>query len=278
MVRSMKKLMALICLITCAAVLGACGSQSGLSDYEQKKLDNAQTVAGQYIQVLDELSAEETLSWIRQFTGEEISYIIEQQYGYNADGDAVLAAAESFASAKKTIGTIVSVGETEADIDDDKIVVHVQIEGETKAAEAEIIVSNDLFMKFESGALNPVATLNDMMGKAVMNTIIGMGTVFAVLILIIGVISAMSLIPKLQTALENKKKSRAQEGAAPIEQTAVENAVDHIVMQESVNNAEEAEDTELVAVIAAAIAASEGAASPEDFVVRSIRRISKGRR
>ena len=35
----------------------------------------------------------------------------------------------------------------------------------------------------------------------------------------------------------------------------------------------EADDTELVAVIAAAIAASEGAASTDGFVVRSIRKV-----
>ena len=38
------------------------------------------------------------------------------------------------------------------------------------------------------------------------------------------------------------------------------------------------DDLELVAVIAAAIAASEGAASADGFVVRSIRKVNKARR
>ena len=51
----------------------------------------------------------------------------------------------------------------------------------------------------------------------------------------------------------------------------MDNAVTQIVEQETVEEAEE-DDCELVAVIAAAIAASEGAATTDGFVVRSIRR------
>ena len=49
----------------------------------------------------------------------------------------------------------------------------------------------------------------------------------------------------------------------------IDNAVTQIAAQEEA----EADDTELVAVIAAAIAASEGAASTDGFVVRSIRKV-----
>ena len=52
--------------------------------------------------------------------------------------------------------------------------------------------------------------------------------------------------------------------------TAVNNAVAQIVENEAV---QEEDDLELIAVIAAAIAASEGAASADGYVVRSIRRI-----
>ena len=45
-----------------------------------------------------------------------------------------------------------------------------------------------------------------------------------------------------------------------------------------VENEELSDDLELVAVISAAIAASEGAASTDGFVVRSIRRASKWQR
>ena len=52
-------------------------------------------------------------------------------------------------------------------------------------------------------------------------------------------------------------------------ETAADNAVAQIVENEAVQE----DDLELIAVIAAAIAASEGAASADGYVVRSIRRI-----
>ena len=58
----------------------------------------------------------------------------------------------------------------------------------------------------------------------------------------------------------SKKKENVQE-------KAVDNAVAQII-----ENEEQSDDLELVAVIAAAIAASEGAASTDGYVVRSIRR------
>ena len=58
------------------------------------------------------------------------------------------------------------------------------------------------------------------------------------------------------------KKSKAEEKAE-----AVDNTIAQIIEKEELSD-----DLELVAVIAAAIAASEGAASTDGFVVRSIKR------
>ena len=106
------------------------------------------------------------------------------------------------------------------------------------------------------------------MTTAALNTVIGMGTVFVVLIIIIGVISLFKFIPVIQDRLAKKKASEAQaeSGSAAVE---------------TINAPEEADltdDLELVAVIAAAIAASEGAASADGFVVRSIRKAGRVRR
>lgn len=101
--------------------------------------------------------------------------------------------------------------------------------------------------------------LGSMMGKAALNTLIGMGTVFIVLILISLLISCFKFIPKLQAALGRKKKE---------EPTAAQTA--QAVAIQAAEDVDETDDLELVAVIAAAIAASEGAASADGFVVRSI--------
>lgn len=101
--------------------------------------------------------------------------------------------------------------------------------------------------------------LGEAMARAGLNTLIGMGTVFVVLILISMIINGFAVIPKLQKAFSKKadEGQSVKENAAPTVQ-AEEPAVD------------ETDDLELVAVITAAIAASEGAASTDGFVVRSI--------
>lgn len=95
------------------------------------------------------------------------------------------------------------------------------------------------------------------MKTAAGNTLMGMGTVFLVLIFISCIISLFGFIPKL---LGNRTKGKTE---SITENTPVP------VNTESENNLKD--DSELIAVIAAAIAASEQT-STDSFVVRSIRR------
>jgi len=102
--------------------------------------------------------------------------------------------------------------------------------------------------------------LTDMasvMANAGVNTLLGMGTVFTVLILIMCVIYSFNLFNG------SKKPAKADD-----KKTSVDNAVAQIAANE-----EASDDTELVAVIAAAIAAYEGSSSTDGYVVRSIRRV-----
>lgn len=103
--------------------------------------------------------------------------------------------------------------------------------------------------------------LGEMMARAGLNTLIGMGTVFIVLILISLIISCFGLIPKAQAAFSRKKTAGQPE--------KTEDTVEAVQAEEQ-TAADETDDLELVAVIAAAIAASEGAGSTDGFVVRSI--------
>lgn len=92
------------------------------------------------------------------------------------------------------------------------------------------------------------------------NTLMGMGTVFVVLILISLIISCFTFIPKIQAKFEKKDNKVREEDKKELKKEIA--AVD----AESVTD-----DTELIAVIAAAIAASENTTT-DSFVVRSIRR------
>ncbi len=256
----MKRFLVLLCMITCIFGLTACGSEETLTEYEQWKVDNAKQLAGELLVPL--LSNDDIAASLEGYTAEEVEYIVSNEFSLYADGNALISALGSFRSGKDAIGGIASVGSSTATIDGSEIIVEVEVVGGEKKATAEIILSNDLFLRLESAALNPSASMGELMGKAALNTLIGMGTVFAVLILISGIISAFRIIPKLQ---ESRKKKEA-----PAADTGIDNAVAQIEEQEEA--VDETDDLELVAVIAAAVAAYEGSATTEGFVVRSIRR------
>ncbi|MCR4674496.1 MAG: OadG family protein [Lachnospiraceae bacterium] len=100
-----------------------------------------------------------------------------------------------------------------------------------------------------------VYSLGEIMSKAALNTVMGILTVFVILVLISFVIFGFRIIPYL----EKKFSEKPNTGEVKVEETKVESAV------------EETDDLELVAVIAAAIASETG--TPTDsFVVRSIKR------
>jgi Na+-transporting methylmalonyl-CoA/oxaloacetate decarboxylase gamma subunit len=117
-------------------------------------------------------------------------------------------------------------------------------------------------MEISGISINPVYSMGEKLSKAGMNTLISMSVVFCVLILISLIIYAFNIFPYL----ENKKKEKEKAAAGT---TPREEAVSPVVTREEPQNA--TDDTELIAVIAAAIAASEGT-STSDFVVRSINR------
>ena len=255
----MKKFLSLVCMITCIFGLTACGSEETYTDYEQRKMDTAIQIATQYvIPSLENFEDEAALESFSEYTADEVAYMVQENVGITVDGYAYKTAIESFNSAKKSIGGITAVGDAEAAIDDDQIIVHVDVTGAKQNAQAEVIFTNDMFLSMESAALNPVESMGGLMTKAALNTLIGMGTVFVMLIMISLIISLFNFIPKIQAAFSKKAKN-----------AGIDKAVTQIAAQEE----PEADDTELVAVIAAAIAASEGAASTDGFVVRSIRKV-----
>ena len=115
----------------------------------------------------------------------------------------------------------------------------------------------DKDMQVEDINIDKVYTLGETMTKAAMNTAMGMGTVFVMLIIISLIISSFTLINKVQKKAEGKKAAAAPAPAAALTAPAP------VVSQ--------TDDLELVAVIASAIAAAAGT-STDDFVVRSIKR------
>lgn len=101
------------------------------------------------------------------------------------------------------------------------------------------------------------------MSKAGLNTLMGMGVVFVVLIFISFVIALLGFIPKMFGGNKaEKKETKAAQVSAPAPVSVPEAPAEELV-----------DDLELVAVITAAIMASMGDEAPADgLVVRSIKK------
>ena len=110
-------------------------------------------------------------------------------------------------------------------------------------------------------------TVGQLLETATVYAVIGIGTVFAVLIFISLLIACFKFIHKWETR-QKAKAEPAPAAPVPVKAAAPAPAADEDLMG----------DAELVAVISAAIAAYEGTSS-NGLVVRSIRRVqrSKGR-
>lgn len=120
----------------------------------------------------------------------------------------------------------------------------------------------------EEMVVSAVYSKKELVGQAGMNTLIGMGTVFIVLIFISFIISLFKYLPALfakKPKVESKKADEPKATSAPVAASKTENLAD---------------DAQLVAIITAAIYAYEaqsgnGAVSKDKLVVRSIKRVRK---
>lgn len=255
----MKKLLLVLGMITCMFGLTACGgtveevdnygmTEETVIQYANDLIDfvNYFTVTGQQQQI----ETEELVYYMMSSMGE-----VPEEYE-----DVLSAAVTSYAAALPDMGDYQSVTDHEI-IYDDGILMNVTVQGSLRPAKVEIMLNEDL--ELLNISTNVVYTFGETMTKAALNTLMGMGTVFAVLILIIALISSFALIPKIQAAFSGKKEEKPAAEAKVVQQ---------IVKNEEVAYEDVTDDAELVAVIAAAIAAYEGSGSAGGYVVRSLKR------
>lgn len=127
-------------------------------------------------------------------------------------------------------------------------------------------VYNYLDMQISDVTLEENYSLGETMQKAAMNTLMGLGTVFLILILISLIIYGFKVIPYLQQRAEAKKAAQTPQ-AETVQAVPQAAPVPMVVPQDE----PKVDDYELVAVIAAAIAAAQRTSS-DGFVVRSIKR------
>lgn len=248
-----KKISLLICALIFALSLAGCGSSGNKElEYEEATLQQeAEMIIGSFSQMAD--------ADFERFTeGSELEVNLTlMQSGLSAERGAFISMIESWQAAVKECGSYVSHGDYALEASEKEIVLSTSAEFEKR--DADITFVFDKKLNIESMTVDAHYTTGDILKKAGLNTLLGMGTVFVVLIFISFIISLFKYIP----AIEEKFRKKA----APAPVTAAVPASEPVV--EVVEHAED--DLELAAVITAAIAAAEGTAS-DGFVVRSIKR------
>ena len=185
----------------------------------------------------------------------------------NSGDDFTTSAMQSWQSSKDELGSKKDKnGETSVTLKDDQYTVTVPVKFEK--ADANFVYVFDSTGTPVSLSVDVQYGMGKTLQRAGLNTLMGLGTVFVMLILLSLLISLFRFIPnpEAKKAAEAKAAKEVKEAEAAAAAPAVQAAEENL-----------ADDGELVAVIAAAIAAAEGTTT-DGFVVRSIRKVKRNRR
>ena len=175
---------------------------------------------------------------------------------------------QSWMEVKEELGDFVSVEDHEITVEDDTITVVSDCNFANGTGSVTTTISRDDLsmegMVFSTGE----QTLGEKMKEAALNTLMGVGVVFVMLLFLCLVFAQIKHVNKLAALFE--KKEPFAENVASVDAPAAAVAAP-VTTGASAAAADPMKDGALVAVIAAAIAAAEGT-SVDGFVVRSIKK------
>ena len=250
----MKKKISLLGLVL-ILVLGFTGCSRSTMEYDQTELEQYANFIVQNFSGLPD----EQLDSFSEISELELDLTLLNA-GVPISGEDFLTMIDAWQAGEEECGAFIGIGEYTAETTNDGVTLSAEAEYEDRNATIEFAFDDE--MNMESITVSADYTTGEILQKAGLNTILGMGTVFVVLIFLSFVIWLLKFIPVLETRF--RKSGDAEDTAqTPDEETER--------LQPDMEEINLSEDEELAAVIAAAIAAAEGT-STDGFVVRSIRR------
>lgn len=247
MKRKLKSLLAMVCVLALTLAMSVCAFAADTVTEDE---------AANY-----KSAAETLISQIAGFSDEEIENYLAQDDAFTT------ATMESWKSVKDELGAYSSI--VSQDVEKDGDVVTISTVAQFEKAKADVVLMLDLGQQMYTSMTYSVQySLAANMQRAGMNTLMGIGIVFLMLLFLSFVIGLFKYIEKFQNV--GKKKAaeeapKAEEAPAPA------------IAQSEAADEDFADDLELVAVISAAIAAYENT-SGDSFVVRSIKKSNKWHR
>lgn len=274
--RNMKKFLSVLCIGICLLGLTACEPVKPVAPEDADMVKEISGVLTHYILPEDpqaysglSMNIGTNVEGLDTFVteGAEYTEYIFGRIGMQVEGNGFISGVDSWKKAVAEAGQLVTTGEGTVKYGSkgDTLIVDIPAQFENRDAEIEFVYKDDLSKTLTSFAVNINYSFGEKMEKAGLNTLLGMGTVFIVLILLSLLIGSFNFINKAQSAAEKRKLAGAEqaapaqnEPAAPAAQTS-------------------SDDDEIAAVIAAAIAAyqADSGISPVEsggYYVRSIRR------
>lgn len=235
-----------LCIVLAMAALTGCSSETELKDsvttLSDEQVENYKTSTAQTIQT------------VAAFDDEQIEQFLSQQVDEFSSS-----AVESWKSSKGELGAFKEITAQSVKEDGSQIIITSLAEFEKAEATVELILDVSTGMEqAKSMSFNVNYSLAETMKMAGLNTLMGIGIVFLMLVFLSFLIAQFKHIAKLEEKFAGAKEEKK---AAPLPAAVP-------VVEEP---EELVDDGELVAVIAAAIAASENT-STDSFTVRSIRK------
>ena len=242
--RKLKSLLAMVCVLALTLAMSVCAFAADTVTEDE---------AANY-----KSAAETLISQIAGFSDEEIENYLAQDDAFTT------ATMESWKSVKDELGAYSSI--VSQDVEKDGDVVTISTVAQFEKAKADVVLMLDLGQQMYTSMTYSVQySLAANMQRAGMNTLMGIGIVFLMLLFLSFVIGLFKYIEKFQNV--GKKKAaeeapKAEEAPAPA------------IAQSEAADEDFADDLELVAVISAAYENTSG----DSFVVRSIKKSNKWHR
>ena len=204
-------------------------------------------------------SMAQMLAQFNNYTDEQLDQMLE------SDNASTKLIAANWSSVKEEVGNFVEVTRLESSMAEDGsayiVTCHAKYE---KTGDTDVVVTYEYNMKDQSTSLSwdIQYSMGKLIERAGLNTVMGIGIVFLALLFLSFLIGRLHIIPDLIEKKEAEKAPVAPAAPAPVAAPVVEEEEDLM------------DDLELVAVITAAIAASE-TTSGDGFVVRSIKKANR---
>ncbi len=251
----MKKKISLLIsvLIAVLAFTTGCGGKKENLEYDEILISQVVDYIFTYFPNYDEASVEQ-IKGLREFTFEQQL----TEMGLPIAPEEYLSAIDAWKAGEEECGAYVEHGKYTFEASADELLVSTETKFENRTATVEFVFDENLYL--DSLTVSAQFTLGEILEKAGLNTLLGMGTVFVVLIIISLIISLFRYIPAIQDKFK-KKPAGADMSEAPVAAA--------VPLRKP--SRQKTDDSELIAVIAAAIAAAEGTTT-DGFVVRSIKR------